>query len=261
MTIDTLTQALREDDWLMARYTASQSPDSAGPGRRLRALVVDDEPDIVQLIAPLLEREGLEVSVASNGPHALEVARAVTPDLVILDLTLPRLDGIEVCRELRTFSDAYVLMVTARDDETDLLVGLAVGADDYITKPFSPRELVARVRARLRRPRSAVAEEPARRKFGDLCVDSVARSVMIAGEEVELTKIEFDILDTLTARPRMAFSRAMIIEAVWGEDWVGDDHLVDVHVGNLRRKLGDDPRKPRYVRTVRGVGYRMVEPT
>ena len=258
MTMDSLAAAVREDEWLMARYEAGREQEAGGYDRRTRALIVDDEPDIVRLIAPLLEREGIEVSVATTGSQALEVARAVMPDLVILDLPLPRLAGVEVCRELRQFSDAYVIMVTARDDETDLLVGLAVGADDYLTKPFSNRELVARVRARLRRPRTSAADaEP--RVFGDLSVDPVARLVRVGGEEIDLTKIEFDLLDTLSARPRMAFTRAMIIEAVWGEDWVGDDHLVDVHLGNLRRKLRDDPRKPRYIRTVRGVGYRMVD--
>lgn len=224
---------------------------------RPRALVVDDEPDIVALIAPLLDREGLEVSTAADGPTALTVARAVDPDLVVLDLGIPGLDGVEVCRQLRTFSDAYVVMVTARDEESDLLVGLAVGADDYVTKPFSTREFVARVRARLRRPRVGPGPDEAH-VFGDLRVDPVARTVRVADRPVELTKIEFDLLATLSARPHVAFSRAMLIEAVWGAGWFGDDHLVDVHIGNLRRKLGDDPRHPSWIRTVRGVGYGMT---
>jgi DNA-binding response OmpR family regulator len=184
--------------------------------------------------------------------------------VVVLDLGLPGLDGIEVCRQLRTFSDCYVVMLTARSDEVDKLVGLGMGADDYLTKPFSPRELVARVRVMLRRPRTGPAaaghalDEPPR-VFGSIRVDVTAREVHVDGAAVELTRTEFDLLAALSARPRMAFSRRQLIEAVWGEGWVGDEHLVDVHVGHLRRKLGDDPAAPRFVRTVRGVGYRMGE--
>jgi DNA-binding response OmpR family regulator len=181
--------------------------------------------------------------------------------VVVLDLGLPGLDGIEVCRRLRTFSDCYVVMLTARSEEVDKLVGLGVGADDYLTKPFSPRELVARVRAMLRRPRAAATDadvEPAR-TFGSLRVDVVSREVYVDGTPVELTRTEFDVLAALSARPRMAFSRRQLIDAVWGDGWVGDEHLVDVHIGHLRRKLGDDPALPRFVRTVRGIGYRMGE--
>jgi DNA-binding response OmpR family regulator len=152
-------------------------------------------------------------------------------------------------------------MLTARSDEVDKLVGLGVGADDYVTKPFSPRELVARVRAMLRRPRVGASppdDEPAR-LFGALRVDVPAREVFVDGVPVELTRTEFDLLAALSGRPRVVFSRRALIDAVWGEGWVGDEHLVDVHVGHLRRKLGDDPAAPRFVRTVRGVGYRMGE--
>jgi len=225
-----------------------------------RALVVDDAPDIVAMIAPLLRHEGYEVSTAADGESALEIARTFDPDLVVLDLMLPKIDGIDVCGRLRAFSDAYILMLTARVEEVDMLVGLAVGADDYMTKPFSPRELVARVRALQRRPRRAAAIE-AERRFGDLTVDVAAREVRMAGEEVPLTRIEFDLLGTLTAAPRQTFTRSMLLDAVWGPDWHGDDHLVDVHLANLRRKLGDDPRSPRYIRTVRGIGYRMQVPS
>jgi DNA-binding response OmpR family regulator len=153
-------------------------------------------------------------------------------------------------------------MLTARAEEVDKLIGLSVGADDYLTKPFSPRELVARVRVLLRRPRSApagdvgVGEEPSR-TFGDLVIDPAGREVSLAGQAVELTRTEFDVLAALAARPRLAFSRRQLIDAVWGDGWVGDEHLVDVHVGHLRRKLGDDAAAPKYIRTVRGVGYRM----
>ena len=189
----------------------------------------------------------------------MEEARVLDPDVVILDLGLPGLDGIEVCRTLRTFSDAYVVIVTARDDETDKLIGLSVGADDYLTKPFSPRELVARLRAMLRRPRRlrSHAHTGESLHFGTLIVDLPGREVWLDDASVNLTRTEFDVLAALATQPRLAFSRRQLIDAVWGADWVGDEHLVDVHVGHLRRKLGDDASAPRFVRTVRGVGYRM----
>ena len=171
---------------------------------------------------------------------------------------LPGIDGIETCRRIRTFSDAYVVMLTARADEVDKLVGLSVGADDYLTKPFSPRELLARVRAMLRRPRVGLGEAPPRR-FGDLTIDPDAREVRVAARVVELTPTEFDLLDALSARPRMAFSRGQLLEHVSRGQSSGDDHVVDVHIANLRRKIGDDPKASRYVLTVRGVGYRMGE--
>jgi len=222
-------------------------------------LVVDDEENLARLVADYLTRDGFATDVALDGERALELARAQLPDVVILDLMLPGIDGVEVCRTLRTFTDAYVIMLTARAEEVDKLIGLAVGADDYLTKPFSPRELVARVRAMLRRPRAqAPADgEVAARRFGDLAVDPAAREVSVGGRPVELTKLEFDLLDTLSARPRVAFSRRQLVERVWGEAWFGDEHIVDVHIVRLRRKLGDDAARPRYVLTVRGIGYRM----
>jgi DNA-binding response OmpR family regulator len=232
----------------------------------LRALVVDDEPSLVRVVVGYLEREGFEVTAAADGESALALAHTREPDLVILDLGLPGIDGVEVCRQLRTFSDCYVVMLTARADEVDMLIGLAVGADDYLTKPFSPRELTARVRTLLRRPRARAAagqagdgaeEGPARRAFGDLAVDPQAREVTVAGRPVTLTRTEFDLLDALSERPRMVFSRRQLIDRVWGQDWIGDEHVVDVHLGHVRRKLDDDPADPRYVLTVRGVGYRM----
>ncbi len=226
-----------------------------------RVLVVDDEVPLARLVDGYLARAGFEVTTVHTGPDAVTAARAVRPDVIVLDLGLPGLDGVEVCRQVRTFSDCYVVMVTARDDEVDTLIGLSVGADDYLTKPVSPRELVARVQAMLRRPRTgAVAAAPAPpRRFGDLTIDVDGREVHLAGEPVELTRTEFDLLAALSARPRLAFSRRRLIEEVWGESWGGDDHLVDVHVGHIRRKLGEDAASPRYVRTVRGVGYRMGE--
>lgn len=227
--------------------------------RELRALVVDDEEDLARLVGDYLDREGFATEVALDGEQALALARAASPDVVILDLMLPGIDGVEVCRQLRTFTDAYIIMLTARADEVDKLIGLAVGADDYLTKPFSARELTARVKAMLRRPRAqqpADTEAPVRR-FGDLVIDPASREVSVAGEPVELTRLEFDLLDTLSARPRLAFSRRQLVDRVWGEDWFGDEHIVDVHIVRLRRKLGDDTARPRYVLTIRGVGYRI----
>jgi DNA-binding response OmpR family regulator len=234
------------------------SPETGGHSPAgLRALVVDDEPPLVKVVASYLEREGFQVATAGDGERAVELARELAPDVIVLDLMLPGIDGIEACRRIRSFSDAYIVMLTARVEEIDRIVGLSTGADDYVTKPFSPGELMARVRAMLRRPRTSREHVEGVRRFGDLEIDPGAREVRRAGEPVELTKIEFDLLDALSAEPRVVFSRERLLERVWGGEWFGDDHVVDVHIANLRGKLGDDPRTPRYVRTVRGVGYRM----
>jgi len=235
--------------------TSGPAP-SADERAQLRALVVDDERPLVGIVASYLEREGFEVTAAYDGNAAVEAARAERPDVIVLDLMLPGIDGIEACRQIRGFSDAYVIMLTAKAEEVDKIVGLSTGADDYLTKPFSPGELVARIRAMLRRPRTSTSDD-ATRRFGALAIDSLAREVTVAAEPVALTRLEFDLLDTLSAAPRVAFSRRQLLERVWGPSWFGDDHVVDVHIANLRRKLGDDPNAPRYVRTVRGVGYRM----
>ena len=227
-------------------------------GARFRALVVDDEPPLVQVVSGYLTREGFDVITAADGNTAVATARDTEPDVIVLDLMLPGIDGVEVCRRIRAFSDAYIIMLTAKSDEVDKLVGLSVGADDYLTKPFSPRELLARVRAMLRRPRTPSAAPQAQvRRFGDLEIDVAGREVHVRGQDVELTRTEFDLLDALSAQPRVAFSRRQLLDHVWGGDWYGDDHVIDVHVGNLRRKLDDDAAHPRYIRTVRGVGYRM----
>ena len=219
--------------------------------------MVDDEKALAQMVAAYLARAGYDAAQAHTGPEAVEQVSALDPDVVVLDLGLPGLDGVEVCRRIRSFSDCYVLMLTARGDEEDRIAGLAAGADDYITKPFSVRELVARVQAVLRRPR-AVAVQESPRVFGDLVVDVAAYEARVAGAPVALTRTEFDLLAALSSRPHQAFSRRQLIDTVWDSAWVGDERLVDVHIGHLRRKLGDGLADEGYIDTVRGVGYRMA---
>ncbi len=224
----------------------------------IRALIVEDEQNLVNLLRLHLEREGFEVHEALDGPSALETARRVAPDVVVLDWMLPGLGGMEVLREIRTSSDAYVIMLTARADEVDRVVGLSTGADDYLTKPFSPAELVARIRAMLRRPRGAAAtHQDAPMRFEDLTVDAARREARLGGEAVALTAMEFDLLAALASEPGVVFARDRLLEMLWGGDYFGSDHVIDVHVANVRKKLGDDPQDPRYVQTVRGVGYRF----
>jgi len=236
--------------------------DSHEPPPRARILVVEDEESLASLIASYLSRDGYDVEVVGDGLEALARARVTPPDVVVLDLGLPGADGIEVCRSLRTFSDCYVIILTARVEEVDRLIGLSVGADDYLTKPFSPRELVARVGVMLRRPRSFAggantSTDHEVLTVGDLSLNLLAREVRVGERLVELTRTEFDVLAALARHPRRAFSRDQLTERVWGPTWFGDPHLVDVHVGHVRRKLGDDPATPVYVQTVRGYGYRM----
>jgi DNA-binding response OmpR family regulator len=219
-------------------------------------LVVDDEEPFAGVVASYLEREGMQVDMAFTGPDAIAKARSIDPDLVVLDVMLPGFDGIEVCLQLRTFTDAYVIMLTARDTEMDKVQALSVGADDYMVKPFSARELVARAKAMLRRPRStmgATGETPAVMQVENLRVDPVSRTVTINQEAVDLTRTEFDILAVLTSQPNAAFTRQQILEAVWGENWYGDEHVVDVHVAHIRQKIADES----LIRTVRGIGYGM----
>ena len=228
-----------------------------------KVMVVDDEPALVELVASYLRREGFAVLTALDGTAAIEAARKEAPDLVVLDLMLPGIDGLEVCRQLRQFSQAYVLMLTARSDEVDKIVGLTVGGDDYMTKPFSPRELVARVHALLRRPRGVdgiVVHEEHVDRLGPLVIDYDAHEVTRDGQPVNLTPHEFELLATLAARPGQVFSRDQLLARVWGEDFFGDEHVVDVHLSNLRRKLERDASEPRCIETVRGVGYRFRKP-
>jgi DNA-binding response OmpR family regulator len=228
--------------------------------RTVSIVVVDDERPLVDLVARYLRREGYEVHAAYDGEEAIEVIDKVQPDVIVLDLMLPGIDGLEVARRVREDADPYIVMLTARSDEVDRIVGLRVGADDYVTKPFSPNELVARIQAMLRRPRRDTSATADVRRFGELTIDPAAREVHVAGEPVELTRLEFDLLDTLSAQPRVVFSKEQLLDRIWGSSAYRDDHVVAVHVANLRRKLGDTSDEPRFVRTVRGVGYRMVAP-
>jgi DNA-binding response OmpR family regulator len=226
-----------------------------------RVLVVDDEVALAGVIASYFVREGFAVETAFEGNAAIECARLNPPDLIVLDLMLPGLDGIEVCKEIRKFSDAYIIMLTARDEEIDKVVGLAVGADDYMVKPFSTKELIARARAMLRRPRTGTSlTKNESIQIGDLNIDAATRIVRLGDQQIPLTRTEFDILVVMARRPRVAFSRRQIIDMVWDEDWYGDEHVVDVHVGHLRKKLNDDLTEPIYVRTVRGIGYAVGMP-
>ena len=253
------------------------------PGRPV-ALVVEDDEAVASLLTETLSQADFDVHRSANGRDAIAAVAQIDPDLVTLDLNLPDLDGVEVCRRIRQSSDAYIVMLSARAEEVDRLIGLEIGADDYLTKPFSPREVRARVLAMLRRPRrekteaapapaaAAPAEVPGMLptaapnplhgldgtvRIGELEVDVDSRTVTIGGSELSLTRTEFELLATLMSNPRKVWPRDVLLKTVWGTDWVSDGHLVEVHMGNLRRKLGDDPRQGRYVRTVRGIGYKI----
>ena len=250
-----------------------------------RARVVEDDDDIRSLIVFTLSSQGFEVSEAASGTQGLERARAESPDLITLDIGLPGMDGTETCRRLREFTDAYVVMITGRDDEIDRLLGLETGADDFLTKPFSVRELKARVNALFRRPRrveprglaapvgtpgepDAAAAEPAPApvqtlpdhellEHGPLRVDVDGRRAFHGDTELTLTRTEFDLLTELMRTPARVWTREALLRSVWGTDWATDTHLVEVHVGNLRRKIEAGQQGVRLIRTVRGVGYRM----
>jgi two-component system alkaline phosphatase synthesis response regulator PhoP len=221
-------------------------------------LVVDDAPEIVRLTRDYLEHAGFAVLVAADGPAALKLARTRAPDVIVLDLGMPGMDGLDVTRELRRGSAVPIIMLTARADESDKLVGLELGADDYVTKPFSPKELVARVRAVLRRAQLAQAP-PERTTVGDLEVDRPRMQVSVAGRRVELTATEFDLLATLAGQPGRVFTRAQLLDAVHGMAFESYERAIDAHVKNLRRKIEPDPHAPRYIETVIGVGYRLAD--
>ncbi len=222
-------------------------------------LVVDDEPKISQLARDYLEHAGFGVIVAGDGQAALTAVRQRRPDLVVLDLGLPGLDGLDVTRELRRDSTIPIVMLTARDDELDKLVGLELGADDYLTKPFSPRELVARVRAVLRRTEAGSGGPSDLVRAGDVVLDVPRMRTEVAGRTVELTATEFGLLRTLAASPGRIFTRSQLLDEIRGVAFESYERAIDSHIKNLRRKLEPDPREPRYVLTVYGVGYRFAD--
>ncbi|MFW6113594.1 MAG: response regulator [Actinomycetota bacterium] len=221
-------------------------------------LVVDDEANIVELARLYLEKEGFRVEKASTGEEALRRFEELNPALIILDIMLPSPDGWEVCRHIRSGSQVPIIMLTAREDEVDKVVGLELGADDYLTKPFSPRELVARVKAVLRRSRP-VSESDEVLHMEDLIIDASRRRVTQGNTEIELTPREFDLLYTLALNRGIVMSRDRLLERVWGYDYYGDTRTVDVHIRHMREKLGEDSSNPRYVETVWGVGYKFRE--
>ncbi len=221
-----------------------------------KILVIDDETSIIELVTAYLHDEGYEVQTAMDGPSGLKAARAFKPDLIVLDIMLPGMDGIELLAQLRRESNVYVIMLTAKTEETDKIIGLSVGADDYLTKPFSPRELVARIKAALRRLRSGspLLDEKVL-SFENIRLDTGRRQVWVDDKPVELTTIEFDLLKALVEHQGRVLSREQLLEKVWGYDYYGEIRVVDVHIGHIRQKLGDDG----YIQTVRGVGYRFVD--
>jgi two-component system response regulator RegX3 len=225
----------------------------------IRILFVEDEPSIFEPFSKALRREGFEPTVATTAAKALELAERIDPDLVLLDLTLPDGDGRDICRELRRRSDTPIVMVTARGTETDRIVGLELGADDYVVKPFSGAEVIARIRAVLRRTQRR--DEPMEAaRIGDLAIDPGARRVTLAGEDLDLARKEYDLLNALVTRAGRVVTRDELMAEVWDSNWFGSTKTLDVHIGWLRKKLGDDPADPRYIHTVRGVGFRFSAP-
>jgi len=222
----------------------------------VKILVIEDEPPILEVVTAYLQKEGYQVLNAQDGPSGLKAARTFKPDLLVLDIMLPGMDGLELLTRLRRESDVYVILLTAKSEETDKIVGLSLGADDYLTKPFSPRELVARVKAALRRLRSDDgAAESTTLTFRHIRIDIGRRQVWVNDEPVELTATEFDLLKTLAEHRGLVLSRAQLLDQVWGYDFYGEERVVDVHIGHIRQKLGDD----RFIVTVRGVGYRFED--
>ncbi len=222
-----------------------------------KILVVDDEPSVRDIVRGYFEREGFVVTSAETGLQGLQQILETAPQLVILDVMLPEMDGLEILKRLRPHNKTPVLLLTARGEEFDRVLGLELGADDYLTKPFSPRELVARVKAILRRTDTRSTSQAL--QHGDLRLDPQRREVYVVDNLVQFSALEFELLYTLLAQPMRVFSRNELINSVWGDDFPGVDRVVDVHISSLRRKLGDDPERPRYLATVRGVGYRMLE--
>ncbi|MGH3089030.1 MAG: response regulator [Rubrobacteraceae bacterium] len=223
-------------------------------GMTRRILLVDDEPSLQKMLQHALEREGFQVQVAGDGEEALEMYGTFEPHLIVLDIMLPKLDGTEVCRRIRAQSDVPILMLTAKDDEIDRVVGLELGADDYVTKPFAVRELVARVRAIMRRSQVSTAQKPDELHYDGLRINLPSRRVAVEGGEVDLTYTEFELLITLASSPGRVFSRGALLRRVWGDEF-RDERTVDVHIRHLREKIERDPRNPEFIHTARGVGY------
>jgi DNA-binding response OmpR family regulator len=223
-----------------------------------RVLVVDDEPTVREVVQHYLEREGYRVQAADDGPAALAALAADAPDLIVLDLMLPGVDGLDVCRQVRATGATPIIILTAKGHESDRIVGLELGADDYVVKPFSPRELVARVRSVLRRSATGDSQRPGPLRAGDVVVDPATREVTVAGRPVSLTVREFDLLAFLVDHPRQVFSRGQLLRQVWEYSWLGDTSTVTVHVRRLRAKVEEDPSNPSRLQTVYGVGYRFV---
>jgi two-component system alkaline phosphatase synthesis response regulator PhoP len=223
----------------------------------VKILVIDDEPSIVNLVTAYLKPEGYDVFTATNGNAGLKAARAYKPDLIVLDLMLPGMDGVEVLSQLRRESNVYVILLTAKTEETDKIVGLSVGADDYVTKPFSPRELVARIKAALRRLQTGSGAGIGNLilSFRHVRIDSGARQVSVDDHPIELTAVEFDLLKILAENRGRVMTRKQLLEKVWGGTYYGEMRVVDVHLGHIRRKLGPD----QYIATIRGVGYRFED--
>ena len=227
-----------------------------------RLVIVEDDDAMRDMAGYALAEEGMEIEAVADGESALEVFSSSGPfDLVILDVMLPSVDGVTVCKELTSKSDVPVIMLTARDDETSVVVGLEVGADDYITKPFSHRELVSRVRATLRRRRidARASAKQERLEFPGLVIDLARRQVVVQGTPVDLTAAQFDILLLLASHPGWVYSRGQIMETVWGTEFSGDSRAADMQIRNIREKIEPDPKNPRYVLTVRGMGYKFAE--
>jgi len=220
-----------------------------------KILVVDDEPSIVNLISAYLKQEGYEVFTAAEGNAALKAARAFKPDLIVLDLMLPGLDGLEILTRLRRESDVYIILLTAKTEETDRVIGLSMGADDYVTKPFSPRELVARIKAALRRLQRPASSSSETLSFRHVYIDAAARTVSVDDTPIELTAIEFDLLYALASNRGRVLTREQLLEKVWGGEYFGEMRVVDVHLGHVRQKLTN----PDLINTVRGVGYRFED--
>ena len=226
-----------------------------------RILLVEDDPSIREVTAIGLRSAGFDVDTAADGIAGLERWRTGQPDLILLDVMLPRMDGLEVCREIRRESTTPVVMLTARGDTIDVVVGLEAGADDYVTKPFEMPELIARVRAALRRTRGTEPVSPAPHSFGPLEIDLAGRAVSRDGRDVPLTRTEFDLLVQLTQRPGQVLTRDQLLDRVWGYDYLGDSRLVDVAIGRLRAKVEADLAQPQLILTVRGSGYKAARPT